>query len=62
MRDCNVIAFKGKEGKEDAPSVPKENAPINRRFCAVPTGREKLDESDDDVCKFSFCCCDMSSF
>ena len=53
-----MIASRGREGKQVAPSVPKDDAPTNRRLYALRSRVEKPDEkeSDDDVCKFCFFC------
>ena len=57
-----MIASRGKEGKQVAPSVLKENALINRHFYALPSRVEKPKESDANVGKFSLSYCNMSSF
>ena len=64
VRDCTMIASRGREGKQVAPSVKKYYALTKRRFYALCFKVEKPDEkeSDDDVCKFSFFYYDMSSF
>ena len=62
MRDCHMIASRGKEGKQVVPSVLKDNAPTRRHFYALRSRGKKLDESDDDVGKFFLSCCNMSSF
>ena len=51
-----MIACRGREGKQVAPSVPKDDASTKRRFYALRSRVEKLDEkeSDDDFSKFSF--------
>ena len=58
VRDCPMIASRGREGKQVAPSVTKDDASIKRRFYALRSRVEKTDEkeSDDDVGKFSFNC------
>ena len=58
MRDCTIIASRGREGKKVAPSVPKDDASTKRRFYAIRSKVEKPDEkeSDNDVGKFSFFC------
>ena len=58
MRDCPMINSRGREGKQVAPSVPKDDALTKRRFYALRSRVEKLDEkeSDDDVGKFSIFC------
>ncbi|XP_069143313.1 uncharacterized protein [Solanum lycopersicum] len=61
-RDCPMIASRGREGKQVAPSVPKDDAPTKRRFYALRAIGEKPDESDDDVGKLSFSCCNIGSF
>ena len=48
-----IIDSKGREGKQFAPSVPKDDAPTKRRFYALQYREEKADESNDDICKFS---------
>ena len=51
-----MIASREREGKQVAPSVPKDDASTKRRFYALRSRVEKPDEkeSDDDVGKFSF--------
>ena len=63
VRDCSMI-YRCREGMQVAPSVPKDDAPTNRRLYALRSRVEKPDEkeSDDYVGKFSFFCCNMSSF
>ena len=58
MRDCPMISSRGREGKQVAPCVPKDDALTNRRFYALCSRVEKPDEkrSDDDVGKLSFFC------
>ena len=58
VRDCPMIASRGREGKQVAPSVPKDDASTKRRFYAIRSKVEKPDEkeSDNDVGKFSFFC------
>ena len=65
MRDCPTIAARGREGKKVASSVPKDDAPIKRRFYALRSRGSKQDEneSNDNVGNFSFIiCCNMNSF
>ena len=64
MRDCPIIATRGREGKQVCPSGPTNDAPTTRCFYELHSRVEKPDdkESDDDVCKFSFFYYDMSSF
>ena len=59
-----MIAFRGKEVKQVAPSVSKDDASTKKRFYALRSRVEKPyeKESDDDVGKFSLFCQDMSSF
>ena len=58
VRDCPMIASRGKEGKKVAPSVPKDDASTKRHFYALRSRVENPNEmeSDDDVGKFSFFC------
>ena len=58
VRDCPMIASRGKKDKKVAPSGPKEDAPTKRHFNELRSRVEKPDEkeSDDDVCKFCFFC------
>ncbi|TMX00689.1 hypothetical protein EJD97_000340, partial [Solanum chilense] len=51
VRDCPTIAARGRESKQVAPSSPKKDSPINRRFYALRARGSKPDEneSDDDV-------------
>ena len=56
VRDCPMIASRGREGSQVSPSVPKENASINSCFYALQSIREKPDESDDNFGKFCFLC------
>ena len=53
-----MISSRGREGKQVAPCVPKDDALTNRRFYALGYRVEKPDEkrSDDDVGKLSFFC------
>ncbi|XP_069143501.1 uncharacterized protein [Solanum lycopersicum] len=53
MRDCPMIASRGREGKKVAPSVPKDDASTKRRFNALRSRVEKPDlmDSEDDVGK-----------
>ena len=37
VRDCPMIASRGREGKQVAPSVPKDDASTKRRFYALWT-------------------------
>ena len=55
-----MIASREREGKQVSP-FPKEKSSINRRFYVLRSSVEKPDRNDDDVGKFSFSCCDMSS-
>ena len=57
-----MIASRGREGKQVAPSIPKDDAPTKRRFYALRSRGEKPDESDVDTSKFSFYCVNISSF
>ena len=57
-----MIASRGREGKQVAPSVPKDDAPTKRCFYALRCRGEKPDESDDNFGNFSLYCGDMSSF
>ena len=47
MRDCFMIASRGREGKQVAPSVPKDDAPTKRHFFELRTRGEKPYENDD---------------
>ena len=53
-----MIASRGKEGKQVAPSDSKNDASTKRRFYALRSRVEKSDEkeSDDDVGNFSLFC------
>ena len=53
-----MIASRGREAKQVAPSVAKDDASTKRRFYALCSKVEKPNEkeSDDDVGKFSFFC------
>ena len=53
VRDCPNIASTN-EGKKVHPSVPKEDAPTRRRFYALRTRGEKLDERHDYIGKSLF--------
>ena len=59
-----MIAYRGREGKQVSPSVPKDDASKKRCFHALRSRIKRPDEkeSDDDVCKFSFFCFNMCSF
>ena len=57
VRDYLMIDSRGRKGKKVAPSVQKnDDDSSNRRFYALCSGVEKIDEkeSDDDVGNFSF--------
>ena len=58
VRDCPIITSRVNEGKQVTQSVPKDDAPTNRRLYALRSRVEKPDEkeSDDDFGKFSFFC------
>ena len=58
------MIYRCREGMQVAPSVPKDDASIKRHFYAFRSRVEKLDEKEsyDYVGKFSFFCCNMSSF
>ena len=58
VRDCPMIASRGREGKQVSHSIAKHDASTKRGFYALRSRVEKLGEkaSDDDVCKFSFFC------
>ena len=65
VRDFPMIASRGREGKQVSPSVPKDDdASTKRHFYALCSRVEKPDkkESDDDVGKLSFSCCNIGSF
>ncbi|TMX04002.1 hypothetical protein EJD97_012228 [Solanum chilense] len=49
VRDYFNIAYKGKEGKQVNPSVPKDDAPTKRRVYALRTRREKPGDNDDEL-------------
>ena len=53
-----MISSRGREGKQVAPSVPKDDASTKRHFYALHSRVEKSDEkeSDDDVGNFSLFC------
>ena len=53
-----MISSRGREGKQVAPSVPKDDASTKRRLYAPCSRVEKPDEKkrDDDVGMFSFFC------
>ena len=46
MRDCPIIATRGREGKQVAPSVPKDDALTKRRSYALRSRVEKMDEKE----------------
>ena len=58
VRDCTMITSRGRDGKQVALSVLKDDASTKRRFYALCSKVEKPNEkeSDDDVGKFSFFC------
>ena len=64
MRDCPMNTLRGREGKKISPSVRKDDALTKWCFYALCSRVERPDEkeSDDDVGKFTFFCCNMSSF
>ena len=43
-----MIASRGREGKQVAPSVPKDDAPTKRPFYAFQTRGSNTDENGDD--------------
>ena len=53
-----MIASRGREGKQVALSIPKDDASTKMHFYALRSRLEKPDEkeTDDDVGKFSFFC------
>ena len=62
VRYCPTIASGGREGKQVAPDVPKDDAPNKRNFYALRTRGERNDDGEDDdgeSMHFSFS--DMSS-
>ena len=56
VRDCPIIVSRGREVKQVAPSVPKDDASTKRHYYALCSRVEKPDvkESDDDIHKFFF--------
>ena len=63
VRDCPNIASRGKEGKEVASSVPKDDASTKRSFYALRTRGSKPHDNDDDEGKsLHFSYSDMCSF
>ena len=48
VRYCPTIASGGREGKQVAPDVPKDDAPKKRCFYAFRTRGSKIDEGDDN--------------
>ena len=46
VRDCPMIASRGREGKQVAPSVPKDDASTKRRSYALRSRVEKMDEKE----------------
>ena len=62
VRDCAVIDSRVRECKQVSPNVPKDDAPRNGRLYVLRCRGEKPNESDYDDGKFSFSCCNMSSF
>ena len=54
MIDCPNISSRGKEGKQVAHNVPKDDAPSKRRFYALRTRGEKSDGGEDDEGKSLF--------
>ncbi|TMX04879.1 hypothetical protein EJD97_004154 [Solanum chilense] len=53
VRDCPMVASKGRDGKQVAPSVSKDDAPTKMCSYALRSIGEKPDEINDDVVKFS---------
>ena len=62
VKDCPMIASRGREGNQVDPSVSKDDAPTKRRSYALRSRGEKPNESYDDVGKFSLSCGNMISF
>ena len=48
VRDCPMFSSRGRQGKQLAPSVSKDDAPTNRRFFALQTRGSKPSENSDD--------------
>ena len=47
VRDCPMIASRGREGKQVALSVPKDDASTKRRFYTLRSRVEKPDEKEN---------------
>ena len=47
-RDCPMIASRGREINQVAPSISKDDAPTKRRFYALRTGGERPRDGDYD--------------
>ena len=65
MRDCLNITSRGREGKQVAPNVPKEDVPkAKAHFYALWTRGLNPDENndDDEVKSLNFTFSDMSLF
>ena len=48
LRDFPTIVDRGREGKQVAPNLPKDDAQKKRQFYALRTRGSKSDEDDDD--------------
>ena len=48
MKDCPTIVYRGRESKQVAPNVAKDDAPNKRHFYALRTRGSKPDEENDD--------------
>ena len=64
MRDCPTIASRGREGKQVASSVPKDDAPTKRSFYTLRTRGSKphYNDDDDEGKSLHFSYSDMCSF
>ena len=53
VRDCPIIASRGRKSKQIAPTIPKDDVPTERHLYALRTRGTKPDENgDDDEGKF----------
>ena len=64
MRNGPLVAFRGRDGKQVSPSVPKDDASTKRHSYTLRSRVENPDKKESDlfVGKFSFISCNMSFF
>ena len=62
MRDYPIIASRGREGKQVASNVTKDDVQATRHFYALRTRGEKLEDDDDKGKSLNFSFSEMISF